>query len=132
MSLLSVQKISRRFGSVVALDGVSFDVAPGSRTAIVGPSGSGKSTLLRIIAGFETADEGRIALEGETLVDGAASLPAHRREIGIVSQDGALFPHLSVFDNIGFGLPGSAAGKQALERLVDGKEVAGVHAPSAL
>ncbi|WP_312798425.1 ABC transporter ATP-binding protein, partial [Tianweitania sp.] len=76
----------------------------GSRTAIVGPSGSGKSTLLRIIAGFEAADAGTIELDNATLVDDANAVPAHLRGIGIVSQDGALFPHLSIADNIAFGL----------------------------
>ena len=102
---LALQDISRSFGAVRALNGVSLDVQAGSRTAIVGPSGSGKTTLLRIIAGFESADEGRITLGGQLLADGAMSVPAHRRGIGYVPQDGALFPHLSVADNVGFGLP---------------------------
>jgi len=108
MSLLSVAGASKRYGTVDALDDVSLDVAAGSRTAIVGPSGSGKSTLLRIVAGFESADAGTVMLDGEKLCDGRYATPAHRRQIGIVSQDGALFPHLSVQDNIGFGLNGDA------------------------
>jgi iron(III) transport system ATP-binding protein len=70
----------------------------------VGPSGSGKTTLLRLVAGFEMPDTGRITLGGEILADGAVVVPAHQRNIGFVSQDGSLFPHLSVADNIGFGL----------------------------
>ena len=104
MSFLSVKTVSKRYGKVAALDNVSIDVASGSRTAIVGPSGSGKTTLLRLIAGFEAPDSGRIELDGEVLADGRAATPPHRRSIGIVAQDGALFPHLTVAENIGFGL----------------------------
>ena len=112
MSLLAVEGVSKRFGEVTALDEVSLDVAAGSRTAIVGPSGSGKSTLLRVLAGFEAADAGSVTLDGERLCEGRFSTPAHRRQIGIVSQDGALFPHLSVADNIGFGLNGDGRDRQ--------------------
>jgi iron(III) transport system ATP-binding protein len=104
MTFLDLRSISRRYGAVTALDGVDLAVAAGSRTAILGPSGSGKSTLLRIIAGFEAPDAGRVALDGQVLADGPAAMPAHRRGIGLVAQDGALFPHLDVADNIGFGL----------------------------
>jgi iron(III) transport system ATP-binding protein len=89
---------------VQALKDISLSVPAGSRTAVVGPSGSGKTTLLRIVAGFEQQDAGRVTLDGEVLADGLASVPAHKRGIGIVSQDGALFPHLSVAENIGFGI----------------------------
>ena len=104
MTLLELDDLSKSYGAVAALDGVTLAVAEGSRTAVVGPSGSGKSTLLRLVAGFEAADRGRIVLGGETVADGCRGVPAHRRGIGIVAQDGALFPHLSVADNIGFGL----------------------------
>lgn len=103
MTLLDLEHISKRYGPVQALEAVSFCVQAGSRAAVVGPSGSGKTTLLRIIAGFEFPDSGRVRLGGALLADGAAGVPAHRRGIGIVSQDGALFPHLSVADNIAFG-----------------------------
>jgi iron(III) transport system ATP-binding protein len=89
----------------VALDGIDLSVPAGSRTAIVGPSGCGKTTLLRIIAGFEAPDAGRVTLGGRVLSDGPVAMPAHHRRIGFVVQDGALFPHLSVGDNVGFGLP---------------------------
>ncbi|MBS9721576.1 ABC transporter ATP-binding protein [Tianweitania sp. BSSL-BM11] len=104
MSFLSVRALSKHYGPVTALDAVSLDVRQNSRTAIVGPSGSGKSTLLRIIAGFEPAASGTVQLNDEVLVDGPNAVPAHQRGIGIVSQDGALFPHLSIADNIAFGL----------------------------
>ncbi len=105
MSLLDIRAVRKSYGPVTALDGVDLNVAAGSRTAIVGPSGSGKTTMLRIIAGFEAPDAGQVLLGGELLADGAQSVPAHQRGIGYVPQDGALFPHLSVADNIGFGLP---------------------------
>jgi iron(III) transport system ATP-binding protein len=104
MSFLELSDLHKRYGPVTALAGVDLSVASGSRTAIVGPSGCGKTTLLRLIAGFEAPDRGRIILDGEVLADGGNSVPAHRRGIGVVAQDGALFPHLNIADNIGFGM----------------------------
>ncbi|MDM9621329.1 ABC transporter ATP-binding protein [Rhizobium sp. S96] len=104
MTLLTIDGISKRYGHVQALQNISIDVTAGSRTAVVGPSGSGKTTLLRIIAGFEQPDTGQVTLDGELLADGPAAVPAHKRGIGIVSQEGALFPHLDVAENIGFGI----------------------------
>ncbi|NTS31453.1 ABC transporter ATP-binding protein [Phyllobacterium sp. BT25] len=104
MTFLSVNTVTKRYGRVTALENVSIDVVAGSRTAIVGPSGSGKTTLLRLIAGFEVPDSGQIVLDGELLAEGRAATPPYKRSIGIVAQDGALFPHLTVADNIGFGL----------------------------
>ena len=104
MTFLTVTGISKRYGKVVGLDDVSIDVPAGSRTAVVGSSGSGKTTLLRLIAGFEVPDTGRVVLDGSVLANGPAVVPAHRRSIGIVAQHGALFPHLTVSENIGFGL----------------------------
>ncbi|MBY3037804.1 MULTISPECIES: ABC transporter ATP-binding protein [Rhizobium] len=112
MTLLMIENISKRYGPVQALKDISLDVAAGSRTAVVGPSGSGKTTLLRIIAGFEQPDVGRVTLDGDLLADGPATVPAHKRGIGIVSQDGALFPHLSVAENIGFGFERRAADRE--------------------
>jgi iron(III) transport system ATP-binding protein len=112
MSFLRLESVTRRFGSVTALDGIDLDIPKGTRTAIVGPSGSGKSTLLNLVAGFDAPDSGRILLDGECLADGRHVVPAHRRAIGVVSQDGALFPHLDVENNIGFGLPRRAADRQ--------------------
>jgi iron(III) transport system ATP-binding protein len=104
MNFLEIQSVCKRYGSVAALDGVDLSVPAGSRTAIVGPSGCGKTTLLRVIAGFEAPDAGRVTLGGRVLSDGSRAMPAHHRRIGFVVQDGALFPHLSVADNVGFGL----------------------------
>ncbi|MES0199028.1 ABC transporter ATP-binding protein [Mesorhizobium sp. M0011] len=104
MSFLEISGLHKQYGPVAALAGVDLNVASGSRTAIVGPSGCGKTTLLRLIAGFEAPDQGRITLDGEVLANGGAAVPAHRRGIGVVAQDGALFPHLTIADNIGFGM----------------------------
>jgi iron(III) transport system ATP-binding protein len=120
MTLLTIAGISKRYGRVQALEDVSLDVATGSRTAVVGPSGSGKTTLLRIVAGFEQPDAGQVTLDGELLADGPAAVPAHKRGIGIVSQEGALFPHLDVAENIGFGFQrGTLNRSQRIAELLD-------------
>ncbi len=97
---ITLTGVSKRFGSVRAVDGVTFDVAPGSLTAILGPSGCGKSTLLRLLAGFEHTDAGRVTLGGRDVTD----VPLRERNIGFVFQGYALFPHLTVAENIAFPL----------------------------
>lgn len=104
MSFLEISGLTKHYGPVAALAGIDLSAASGSRTAIVGPSGCGKTTLLRLIAGFEAPDQGRVVLDGQVLANGGHAVPAHRRGIGLVAQDGALFPHLSIADNIGFGM----------------------------
>jgi iron(III) transport system ATP-binding protein len=104
MTFLNIRGVTKRYGETIAVDDVTLSVAAGSRTAIVGPSGSGKTTLLRLIGGFEAPDSGQVTLDGEILAEGPAIVPAHRRSVGFVTQDGSLFPHLTVADNIGFGL----------------------------
>jgi iron(III) transport system ATP-binding protein len=111
MSFLDLAALTRSYGPVRALAGIDLAVEAGARTAIVGPSGCGKTTLLRLIAGFEAPDSGRIMLDEQTMADGAAFVPAHKRGIGLVAQDGALFPHLSIADNIGFGMARGEAGR---------------------
>jgi sulfate transport system ATP-binding protein len=99
---ISIQSISKTFGSYKALDDISLDVPDGSLTALLGPSGSGKTTLLRIVAGLEFADDGpgKILFHGENVVD----VPAGKRHVGFVFQHYALFKHMTVADNIAFGL----------------------------
>ena len=98
--LLRIEGVVKKFGSFRAVDGVSLDIAAGEFFALLGPSGCGKTTLLRMLAGFETPDEGRILLNGKDI---AHVLP-HERPLNMMFQNYALFPHLSVQDNIAFGL----------------------------
>lgn len=99
MSIL-VENISKKFGSFQALDKVNLEIKNGSLVGLLGPSGSGKSTLLRILAGLEKPDSGRIWLEGKD----ATRIKLQEREIGLVFQNYALFPQLTVYENIAFGL----------------------------
>src|SRR3954462_6218703 len=92
--------VSRRWGAAAALDGISIEVAPGSFTVLLGPSGCGKTTCLRIVAGLETASEGRIEIAGRDVTN----LPPAARGVAMVFQSYALFPHLNVAENIAFGL----------------------------
>ncbi len=100
MPRLQVIDLTRRYGELVALDHVTFEVADEEIMVILGPSGSGKSTLLRLIAGLEPPDEGRVLLDGRDL----GGVPPHQRHIGLMFQEFALFPHLNVFENVAFGL----------------------------
>ncbi len=101
---LACAAVTKAFGGRTVLDRLDLEVVPGTITAILGPSGEGKTTLLRIVAGFETADAGTVTIRGQ-VVDGARRpVPPHRRRVGVVPQEGALFPHLSVGANVGFGL----------------------------
>lgn len=120
MNALELHSLSKSYGSQRALQDISLTVPTGSRTVIVGPSGSGKTTLLRMIAGFEFPDAGRLSLDGQTLVDDTHEVPAHQRQIGYVPQDGALFPHMNVAANIGFGLATKGLEKrERIEQLMD-------------
>lgn len=116
---LQVTGARKSFGGTEVLKGVDLTVAQGRTTAIVGASGSGKTTLLRLIAGFEAADSGSIFLDGTEVAGPGKWVPAHKRSVGYVAQDGALFPHLSVGQNIAFGLPerGRAANTRVGELL---------------
>src|SRR5579863_9833123 len=98
--LLRFEAVVKKFGSLRAVDGLSLDIRSGDFFALLGPSGCGKTTLLRMLAGFETPDEGRILLAGNDI---AQVLP-HQRPVNMMFQNYALFPHLSVRDNIAFGL----------------------------
>ena len=100
MSVVEIEGVTKRFGETPALDDVSLRIEEGELFALLGPSGSGKTTLLRAIAGFVDPEAGTIRIDGDAMHD----LPVHRRDIGMVFQHYALFPHMSVFDNVAFGL----------------------------
>jgi len=112
MTQLAISGLTKAFAGHRVLAGVDLDVPEGLLTAILGPSGSGKTTLLRVIVGFEQADSGTVRL-GDKVIDGpGAYVPAEKRRIGYVPQEGGLFPHLTVAANIGFGLPRRERGRR--------------------
>jgi iron(III) transport system ATP-binding protein len=118
---LELQHVSRAFGGRDVVHDVSLRVMPGEVVSLLGPSGCGKSTTLRIIAGVERQDSGRVLVDGRLISDGrAVHLPPEARGIGLMFQDFALFPHLSVADNVAFGLTGTKQGKRArVEELLE-------------
>ena len=101
---LTLEDVSRRYGEVLALDGVSIDIPPSEVVCLLGPSGCGKSTLLRVAAGIERPSSGRILLDGHEVAGPDNFVPPEKRGIGLMFQDFALFPHLSLLDNVAFGL----------------------------
>ena len=117
LRLLGIGKtFSARGVEVVALRDVDLQIKPAAMTAVLGPSGSGKSTLLRVIAGFERPDAGELRLGDRLLAGRGVFVRPERRGVGMVSQDGALFPHLDVAGNIGFGLVGVVADRLSPRR----------------
>ena len=113
--MIKVNSVTKRFNGFVALDDVSIDVPDGSLTALLGPSGSGKSTLLRVIAGLEQPDAGSVEVGGED----ATHLPAQKRDVGFVFQHYAAFKHMTVRDNVAFGLSIRKRPKDQVRRKVD-------------
>jgi iron(III) transport system ATP-binding protein len=110
---LEVTGLSKSFDGHTVLHGIDLTVPTGTVTAVVGASGCGKTTLLRLVAGFETPDAGTISIAGRTVAEPGGFIAAHRRDVGYVAQDGALFPHLTVEQNIAYGLPGGARRSRA-------------------
>jgi putative spermidine/putrescine transport system ATP-binding protein/putrescine transport system ATP-binding protein len=98
--VLEVRNVSKRFGANQAVDDISFEVSRGEVVALLGPSGCGKTTTLRLIAGFETPDSGELLLEGKSVM----AMRPYERSVGLLFQDYALFPHMTVAENIGYGL----------------------------
>ena len=113
--LLTIAGVNKSFGSTKVLQDVSLTIANGEFLTILGESGSGKTTLLRIIAGFEQADGGTLTMQGASL----SELPANRRHINTVFQNYALFPHLTVFENIAYGLRAKRVPPSEIKTRVD-------------
>jgi ABC-type Fe3+/spermidine/putrescine transport system ATPase subunit len=116
--IVTIAGVSKRFGSIVAVDRVDLDVQRGELFALLGGSGCGKTTLLRMIAGFETPDEGRILIDGQDMT----GVPPHRRPVNMMFQSYALFPHMDVAANVGYGLrreglPGNEIARRVGEAL---------------
>src|ERR1700741_2706657 len=112
--LVRFERVTKRFGDTLAVDALSLDIFPGEFFALLGPSGCGKSTLLRLLPGFETPSEGRVLLDGEAL----EAVPPHRRPVNMMFQNYALFPHLTVEGNIGFGLRQEKASRAEISERV--------------
>lgn len=110
-STFRLHGVTKRYGALAALDGVTLESAGNEYVSLLGPSGSGKTTLLRVIAGFEAPDAGRVLFEGRDVTN----LPAHLRGIGFVFQNFALFPHLSVLRNVAFGIENGPSPPSAAE-----------------
>src|SRR3984893_1315947 len=116
MPLLRIEGVAKKFGTFRAVDRLSLDIRAGEFFALLGPSGCGKTTLLRMLAGFETPDEGRILLNGKDI---AQVLP-HQRPVNMMFQNYALFPHLTVRDNIAFGLKRAGMSRTEIDKRVAG------------
>jgi putrescine transport system ATP-binding protein len=113
--LVRFEHVRKRFGALTAVDDVSLDIAAGEFFALLGPSGCGKTTLLRMLGGFETPTEGRIFLDGEDV----SHVPPHRRPVNMMFQNYALFPHLNVEKNVGFGLRQQKLARAEIAERVD-------------
>ncbi|HOF83996.1 MAG TPA: ATP-binding cassette domain-containing protein, partial [Candidatus Aminicenantes bacterium] len=112
---LEFKNVSKRFGAIQAVDGVSLEIKRGEFFALLGPSGCGKTTMLRIAAGFEKPDAGQVFLAGREITD----LPPNRRPVNTIFQSYALFPHLTVRENIAFGLQIAKKPKAEIDREVE-------------
>ncbi len=114
-SFISIQSLSKHFGEVRAVDDVSFDIRRGEFFALLGPSGCGKTTLLRMLAGFEIPTKGEMFIDGQPI----SNIPPHERPVNMVFQSYAIFPHLTVRQNIAFGLRKDRLSKAEMIRMVD-------------
>jgi iron(III) transport system ATP-binding protein len=126
MSELRIRGLQKSFDGHPVLHGIDLSVERGTLLALLGPSGSGKTTLLRLLCGFERADAGSVEIDGRRVAGDNLHVPSEQRRIGYVPQEGALFPHLSVADNIVFGLP--RAQRRARHRVAELLELVGLPA----
>jgi ABC-type Fe3+/spermidine/putrescine transport system ATPase subunit len=120
-AVLELRDVRRQFGSVMAVDGLSLSITPGEVFTLLGPSGCGKSTTLRIVAGLEQPDGGEVLLNGRVVASGARgfSLPPEKRDLGMVFQSYAIWPHMTVFDNVAFPLQLRRVPKKAIRDRVE-------------
>ncbi len=126
--MIAVQELVKDFGVVRAIDHVTFELQEGDSTAIYGPSGSGKTTLLRLIAGLEKPDEGTVRINGDMMSGLGILVAPHKRGVGFVFQNPALWPHMTVAKNILFGLKGlpKQEAQQRLDELLERTELQGL------
>lgn len=119
MKEITIHRLEKKFGDVHALKAADLKIPAGSFTTLLGPSGCGKTTLLRLIAGLEIPDAGEILIDDEFIFSGSKRIshPIHRRNFGMVFQDFALWPHLTVFENVAFGLRASKQKKNLRVRV---------------
>mgnify|MGYP001301415214 FL=1 len=117
-TLLSVHGLTKQFGKFQALKGLDFEMKRGEIISVLGPSGCGKSTLLQLVAGLLRPDGGEIRLNGEVIASHRGMLPPEKRGVNMVFQDYALWPHLSVFDNIAYGLKRQRMARGEMKRRV--------------
>lgn len=119
MSVLETHGLAKAFNGHTVLDHIDLELQAGTITAVVGSSGCGKTTLLRLIAGFETPDDGTVVIDGRQVASPRSAVAPHRRAVGYVAQDGALFPHLTVGQNIAYGLNKSARRAEIRARVAE-------------
>jgi ABC-type Fe3+/spermidine/putrescine transport system ATPase subunit len=118
MSRVSIRRLIKRYGETAAVNGIDLEIAEGELVVLLGPSGCGKTTTLRAVAGLEDVDDGEIQIDGEVVSSSRISVPPEKRAIGMVFQSYAIWPHLSVFDNVAFGLRLKRLPKAEIERRV--------------
>ena len=112
---INIENVIKRFGKDTVINGLSLDIKPGEFFTLLGPSGCGKTTLLRMIIGFNSIEGGQIKIDGKVIND----IPTNKRNMGMVFQNYAIFPHMSVKDNIAFGLKNRKVPKEEIEKKVD-------------
>ncbi|MCS7197597.1 MAG: ABC transporter ATP-binding protein [Candidatus Bipolaricaulota bacterium] len=119
---IALRNITKRFGATLALENISLEVSDGELVALVGPSGCGKTTLLRLVAGFEAPDFGDILFDGRSVL----KVPPERRGVGLVFQHYALFPHMTVFENVAYGLKFTRSSVKVEDRVHELLELVGL------
>jgi iron(III) transport system ATP-binding protein len=118
-TVVELRDLTKGFGTVRAVDGIDLTVDEGEVLALLGPSGCGKTTTLRLVAGFERPDAGRVVLDGAEVAGSQRFVPPERRRVGVVFQDYALFPHLSVAQNVGYGIRDRGARQRRVSEMLD-------------